>query len=104
MVLGTGEREGSRARVRARHVGRAEELDTLERLLHELDRGRAAVVEVAGEPGIGKTVSSRSSPPARTRVGHSSSLAPRPSSRESCRSPCSWTRSTTTCEVSSRIA
>jgi DNA-binding NarL/FixJ family response regulator len=55
MVLGMGERERSRARVHGPHVGRAEELGSLERLLDELDRGRAAVVEVAGEPGIGKT-------------------------------------------------
>ncbi len=36
-------------------VGRADELDSLERLLDELDRGRPGAIEVAGEPGIGKT-------------------------------------------------
>ena len=38
-----------------RLVGRAEELDSLERLLDELDRGSPGAIEVAGEPGIGKT-------------------------------------------------
>ncbi|HJS27952.1 MAG TPA: AAA family ATPase [Actinomycetota bacterium] len=36
-------------------VGRADELDLLERLLDDLDRGGPGAVEVAGEPGIGKT-------------------------------------------------
>ena len=36
-------------------VGRAEELDSLESALAELDRGRSAAVELVGEPGIGKT-------------------------------------------------
>ena len=36
-------------------VGRADELDSLERLLDELDRGRPGAFELAGEPGIGKT-------------------------------------------------
>ena len=42
--------------VRAEHlVGRADELGCLDRLLAELDRGGSAVLELAGEPGIGKT-------------------------------------------------
>ncbi|HCU93049.1 MAG TPA: LuxR family transcriptional regulator [Actinobacteria bacterium] len=36
-------------------VGRADELGSLERLLDELGQGQPGVVEVAGEPGIGKT-------------------------------------------------
>jgi DNA-binding CsgD family transcriptional regulator len=36
-------------------VGRSDELDVLEHLLDEVDRGRAATVELVGEPGIGKT-------------------------------------------------
>jgi DNA-binding NarL/FixJ family response regulator len=36
-------------------VGRADELGSLERILDELDRGWSGAIEVAGEPGIGKT-------------------------------------------------
>jgi ATP/maltotriose-dependent transcriptional regulator MalT len=36
-------------------VGRADELGSLERLLDELDRGHPGAIEMAGEPGIGKT-------------------------------------------------
>jgi DNA-binding NarL/FixJ family response regulator/tetratricopeptide (TPR) repeat protein len=36
-------------------VGRVDELYSLERLLDELDRGGPGAIEVAGEPGIGKT-------------------------------------------------
>jgi predicted ATP-dependent serine protease len=36
-------------------VGRADELGSLERLLDELGRGCPGAIEVAGEPGIGKT-------------------------------------------------
>jgi ATP/maltotriose-dependent transcriptional regulator MalT len=36
-------------------VGRAGELRSLERILDELDRGCPGAIEVAGEPGIGKT-------------------------------------------------
>src|SRR5262252_8431869 len=36
-------------------VGRADELASLERILDELDRGCPGAIEVAGEPGIGKT-------------------------------------------------
>jgi DNA-binding NarL/FixJ family response regulator len=36
-------------------VGRAGELGSLERILDELDRGCSGAVELAGEPGIGKT-------------------------------------------------
>ncbi len=36
-------------------MGRADELVSLERILGELDRGCPGVIEVAGEPGIGKT-------------------------------------------------
>jgi DNA-binding CsgD family transcriptional regulator len=38
-----------------RLVGRANELDVLERALAELDRGRSGALELVGEPGIGKT-------------------------------------------------
>jgi DNA-binding CsgD family transcriptional regulator len=38
-----------------RLVGRAEELGVLDQLLVELDAGRPAILEVVGEPGIGKT-------------------------------------------------
>jgi hypothetical protein len=36
-------------------VGRADELSSLERILDELDRGCPGGIELAGEPGIGKT-------------------------------------------------
>ena len=36
-------------------VGRADELESLERVLDELDRGPSAAIELVGEPGIGKT-------------------------------------------------
>jgi tetratricopeptide (TPR) repeat protein len=36
-------------------MGRADELGSLERILDELDQGRPGAIEVAGEPGIGKT-------------------------------------------------
>jgi predicted ATPase len=36
-------------------VGRADELASLERILDELDRGCPGAIEVAGEPGIGKS-------------------------------------------------
>ena len=36
-------------------VGRADELDAVEQLLDELDRGAASAIELVGEPGIGKT-------------------------------------------------
>src|SRR5215207_7690650 len=36
-------------------VGRADELESLEQLLEELDRGSPGAIEVTGEPGIGKT-------------------------------------------------
>jgi DNA-binding CsgD family transcriptional regulator/tetratricopeptide (TPR) repeat protein len=36
-------------------VGRADELGSLVRILDELDRGHRGVIELAGEPGIGKT-------------------------------------------------
>ena len=36
-------------------MGRAGELGSLERILDELDRGCPGAIEVAGEPGIGKT-------------------------------------------------
>src|SRR6266540_5313712 len=36
-------------------VGRADELGSLERILDELDRGCPGAIELAGEPGIGKT-------------------------------------------------
>jgi predicted ATPase len=36
-------------------VGRADELDVLERVLDELDRGLPGAIELVGEPGIGKT-------------------------------------------------
>lgn len=38
-----------------RFVGRADELSAIERLLDELGEGRPAALELAGEPGIGKT-------------------------------------------------
>jgi ATP/maltotriose-dependent transcriptional regulator MalT len=36
-------------------VGRASELDSVDRLLAEVTRGESAALELAGEPGIGKT-------------------------------------------------
>jgi DNA-binding CsgD family transcriptional regulator/tetratricopeptide (TPR) repeat protein len=43
------------ARLAEELVGRDDEFHTLERLLDHLDRGDPAAVEIAGEPGIGKT-------------------------------------------------
>ena len=43
------------ARERDSLVGRAEELEALERLLEGLDDRRPAAIELVGEPGIGKT-------------------------------------------------
>jgi ATP/maltotriose-dependent transcriptional regulator MalT len=48
-VVVIGERLGERL------VGRADELDAVEHLLDELDRGSPGAIEVTGEPGIGKT-------------------------------------------------
>jgi ATP/maltotriose-dependent transcriptional regulator MalT len=51
-----GARDTGGVRLRTGHfVGRAEELGSLERVLGELDRGRPGAIDVAGEPGIGKT-------------------------------------------------
>ena len=57
-------------------VGRADELGSFEQILDELDRGRPSAVEVAGEPGIGKTrllrelaVRARARPPRSVRCG-----------------------------------
>src|SRR5438128_12121998 len=36
-------------------VGRAEELGSLDHVLADVDEGRAAAIELIGEPGIGKT-------------------------------------------------
>jgi len=36
-------------------VGRVAELDGLDQVLAELDRGRSGAIELVGEPGIGKT-------------------------------------------------
>src|SRR5436309_13463379 len=36
-------------------VGRADELGSFDQVLAELDRGRSGAIELAGEPGIGKT-------------------------------------------------
>jgi ATP/maltotriose-dependent transcriptional regulator MalT len=36
-------------------VGRADEIDSLEQLLDDLDRGPPGAIELVGEPGIGKT-------------------------------------------------
>ena len=44
-----------RARQQDLLVGRAHELDALEQLLEELERGPPAAIELVGEPGIGKT-------------------------------------------------
>jgi ATP/maltotriose-dependent transcriptional regulator MalT len=43
------------ARLGEQLVGRADELDAVELLLDELDRGNPGAIEVTGEPGIGKT-------------------------------------------------
>jgi ATP/maltotriose-dependent transcriptional regulator MalT len=51
---GRADQEGGRL-LPGHFVGRADELSSLERILDELDRGRPGAVEVAGEPGIGKT-------------------------------------------------
>jgi DNA-binding NarL/FixJ family response regulator len=46
---------GTEMAVLADLVGRAAELGTLDRALAELDRGGSAMLELVGEPGIGKT-------------------------------------------------
>ena len=52
MALGM---EGGQTREHRSLVGRADELDALEQLLDELDRGQPGAIELVGEPGIGKT-------------------------------------------------
>src|SRR5512133_2986359 len=64
-ILPEGQRRGmthggaaQQARGQDRLVGRAEEIESLEQALdelNELDRGPPAVIEIVGEPGIGKT-------------------------------------------------
>src|SRR5215468_7881767 len=51
---GRAEQEGVRL-LTGHLVGRADELGSLEQILGELDRGCPGVIELAGEPGIGKT-------------------------------------------------
>ena len=77
-------------------VGRADELDALEQALDELDRGRSGAVELVGEPGIGKTRLLRELAARAERAGSSSSPGRRRSSSATCRSRCSWMRSTST--------
>ena len=52
MTHGVAARAG---REQAPLLGRADELESLERLLDELERGPPAAIELVGEPGIGKT-------------------------------------------------
>src|SRR5215471_15834599 len=52
MTLGVGARQAGGL---DRLVGRADELDSLDLALDELDRGRPGRLELVGEPGIGKT-------------------------------------------------
>jgi predicted ATP-dependent serine protease len=85
-------------------VGRADELGSLEDELAELGKGRAAVVELVGEPGIGKTrllaeLAARAA--ARGYLVLSGSAS---GSSVTSRSGCSWTRSTSTSRPSSRAA
>src|SRR5262252_4343541 len=54
MPPGRAEQEGVRL-LTGHFVGRANELSSLERNLDELDRGCPGAIEMAGEPGIGKT-------------------------------------------------
>jgi ATP/maltotriose-dependent transcriptional regulator MalT len=50
-----GARTGGVRLLTGHFVGRADQLGSLERILDELDRGCPGAIEVAGEPGIGKT-------------------------------------------------
>src|SRR5215472_3444864 len=84
-------REGVRL-LTGHFVGRADELGSLERILDELDGGCPGAVEVAGEPGIGKTRLLRNSPLALERAGTWFCPARRRSSRMTCRSRCSSVR------------
>src|SRR5262245_2545199 len=52
MTLGVASRP---AHEHERLVGRANELDSLEQVLDELNRGPPSAIELVGEPGIGKT-------------------------------------------------
>ena len=54
MPPGRAEQEGVRL-LTGHFVGRTDELGSLERILDELDRGCPGALELAGEPGIGKT-------------------------------------------------
>jgi predicted ATPase len=77
-------------------VGRVAELSSVDNLLARLDEGQSAALELAGEPGIGKTrllaeVASRAD--AR---GHIVLQAARLSSNAICRFGCSSTHSTST--------
>ena len=55
MTPGLAGTENSVAREHDAFVGRAGELESLERVLDELNQGPPATIEVVGEPGIGKT-------------------------------------------------
>src|SRR5512132_3434194 len=55
MTPGLAGTENSVAREYDAFVGRAGELESLERVLDELNESQPAAIEVVGEPGIGKT-------------------------------------------------
>ena len=82
-------------------VGRAEELGSFDQALGEVDQGVASAIELVGEPGIGKTRLLAEFAVVPTSAGGSSFRARRRSSSATCRSPSSWTRSTSTCAGSS---
>ncbi len=86
-------------------VGRADELDSLEQVLDELDRGPPGAIELVGEPGIGKTrllYGARLLVPSCADTSFSRDR--RPSSSTTCRSRSSWMRWTSTSRASTRTS
>ena len=67
-------------------VSRAEELALLDGAQADLTRGEWKVVELVGEPGIGRPGYSSNSPLVPASANISCSQAPRPSSNATCRS------------------
>ncbi len=69
MTLGVATRP---ARQHDPFVGRADELDSLEQILDELERGRPGAIELVGERGIGNTRLPRELATRRSRLERSS--------------------------------
>ena len=78
-------------------MGRADELESLERVLDELDRGRPGAIELVGRAGDRQDAAAHGARAlARSCAGTSSSRGRRRSSSATCRSRSSWMRWTST--------